>query len=447
MSSTEAQRELLARAASDGVRFVNLQFTDILGAVKSTPIPVARLADSLDKGTWFDGSSIEGFGRICESDMFLVPDLSTYRLLPWTAAERRIARIICDVFTPAGEPFPGDPRNILRRAMAQASALGLSYNTGAELEFYLFRRNGEKVHPVPHDVGGYFDFSPLDMASTIREEIAIALDSMGMEVEMTHHEVGPGQHEIDVRFSDALTCADNTITTRYTVKAIAQAHDLYATFMPKPIFGIPGNGMHTHQSLFDAHGQNAFYDVGDRYHLSPLAYSFLAGQLTHARALSAILSPTVNSYKRLVPGFEAPVYICWGQTNRSALIRIPHTFPGRENSTRAELRSPDSSCSPYLAFAAMLAAGLDGVRRGLVPPEPVEENVYDFDDARLKALNIATLPDCLADALNLLEGDTVLADALGGHAFARFLSVKRSEWEAYRSQVTPWELDRYLEVL
>jgi glutamine synthetase len=285
------------------------------------------------------------------------------------------------------------------------------------------------------------------MASTIREEIAIALDSMGMEVEMTHHEVGPGQHEIDVRFSDALTCADNTITTRYTVKAIAQAHDLYATFMPKPIFGIPGNGMHTHQSLFNSQGNNAFYDAGDRYHLSTLAYHFLAGQLTHAGALSAILSPTVNSYKRLVPGFEAPVYICWGQTNRSALIRIPRTFSGRENSTRAELRSPDSSCSPYLAFAAMLAAGLDGIARGLMPPEPVEENVYDFDDARLKAVRIATLPDCLADALDLLEGDSVLADALGEHTFARFLKVKRSEWEAYRSQVTAWELDRYLEVL
>ena len=324
--------------------------------------------------------------------------------------------------------------------------MGFTYNTGAELELYLHRRNGDKVHPVPHDVGGYFDFS-LDMASTIREDMALALQSMGMEVEMTHHEVGPGQHEMDVRFSDALSCADNSLTVKYTVKAIAQAHDLYATFMPKPIFGIAGNGMHTHQSLFDASGRNVFYDSADSYHLSPLAYSFVAGQLAHARPLSAILSPTVNSYKRLVPGYEAPVYICWGQTNRSALIRIPRTSPGRENSTRAELRSPDPSCNPYLAFAAMLAAGLDGVKRGLRPPDPVEENVYDFDDVKLTQLNIATLPASLEESLNELEGDPLLQKVLGEHTYQRFLEIKRSEWHEYRRQVTQWELDRYLEVL
>lgn len=447
MPLEEAKKELLARATSDGVKFINLQFTDILGIIKSTPIPIGRLADCLEKGTWFDGSSIEGFGRIYESDMYLVPDIDTYRVLPWTPPERRTARIICDVYSPNGAPFEGDPRYILRRAMDKARSMGYIYNAGAELEFYLLRRDGAKVQPVPHDVGSYFDFSPLDMASTIREEIAIALEEMGMEVEMTHHEVGPGQHEIDVRFSDALTCADNTITVKYTVKAIAQAHDLYATFMPKPIFGAPGNGMHTHQSLFDLQGNNLFYDPQDRYHLSPLAYHFIAGQLAHARALAAIVSPTVNSYKRLVPGFEAPVYICWGQINRSALIRIPQIFPGRQNSIRAEFRSPDPSCNPYLAFAAMLAAGLDGIQRSLTPPDPVEEDVYHFDDTRLSQLGIATLPGSLAEALDVLEKDQVIKEALGEHTYRRLLQTKRKEWEDYRCQVTSWELDRYLEVI
>ncbi len=446
MIPPDVQKELLTRVASDGVRFINLQFTDLLGTMKSTPIPIARLPESLEKGTWFDGSSIEGFGRICESDMFLVPDPSTYRVLPFTAPDRRIARVICDVYSPDGELFDGSPRNVLRRVVDRAAAKGYVYNAGAELEFYLFRRNGEKVHPVPHDVGGYFDFS-LDMASEVREDIALALQSMDMEVEMTHHEVGPGQHEVDVRFSDAITCADNSLTVKYTVKAIAAAHDLYATFMPKPIFGIAGNGMHTHQSLFNTQGRNVFHDPADRYKLSPLAYHFVAGQLAHARGLSAILSPTVNSYKRLVPGYEAPVYICWGQTNRSALIRIPRTSPGRETATRAEMRSPDPSCNPYLAFAAMLAAGLDGIDRDLTPPEPVEENVYHFDDQRLAELGIATLPASLEEALVELQKDTVLQEALGEITYRRLVEIKNDEWRQYRAQVTTWELERYLEVL
>jgi glutamine synthetase len=446
MIPPEVQKDLLARVASDGVKFINLQFTDLLGTMKSTPIPISRLPESLEKGTWFDGSSIEGFGRICESDMYLVPDASTYRVLPFTAPDRRIARVICDVYSPDGELFEGSPRNTLRRMTDKAAAMGYTYNTGAELEFYLFRRNGEKVHPVPHDVGGYFDFS-LDMASEVREDIALALQSMEMEVEMTHHEVGPGQHEVDVRFSDAITCADNSLTVKYTVKAIAAAHDLYATFMPKPIFGIAGNGMHTHQSLFDAKGRNVFHDGSDRYKLSPLAYNFIAGQLAHARALSAILSPTVNSYKRLVPGYEAPVYICWGQTNRSALIRIPRTSPGRDSATRAELRSPDPSCNPYLAFAAMLAAGLDGIAKGLTPPDPVEENVYHFDDNRLAELGIATLPASLEEALEELQKDVVLQQALGEITYRRLVEIKTDEWRQYRAQVTTWELERYLEVL
>jgi len=439
--------DIMARIKADGVKFINLQFTDILGVIKSAPIPVGRLTEAIEKGLWFDGSSVEGFGRIYESDMVLHPDLATYSILPWTPQERRVARIICDVHDPDGKPFLGDPRYILKQALAEAVSMGYAFHTGAELEFFLFRKNGEKVAPVPHDVAGYFDFSPRDLAADVREEIALALAQMGMEVEMVHHEVAHGQHEIDVRYSDALSSADNVLTTKYTVKAVAQAHDLYATFMPKPIFGINGSGMHTHQSLFNKQGKNAFHDANDPYHLSKLAYQYIAGQLEHARGMTAIVAPTVNSYKRLVPGYEAPVYICWGQINRSALIRIPRFSPGRESATRAELRYPDPSCNPYLAFACMLKAGLDGVKRGLTPPTPVEENVYHFDDARLAELHIAQLPGSLQEALNLMEQDPLIAQTLGEHTYNRFLETKRQEWDQYRIQVTDWEIERYLEIL
>jgi glutamine synthetase len=447
MSTSPSPQDILARIKADGVKFINLQFTDILGVIKSAPIPVARLAEAMDKGLWFDGSSVEGFGRIYESDMVLFPDLSTYAILPWSLPERRVARIICDVHDPDGEPFTGDPRFILRQAMAEAALLGYTFHTGAELEFFLFRKNGDKVAPVPHDIAGYFDFSPRDLASDVREEIALALAAMGMEVEMVHHEVAHGQHEIDVRYSDALTCADNVMTTKYTIKAIAQAHDLYATFMPKPIFGTAGSGMHTHQSLFDKNGVNAFYAAGDPYRLSKVAYSYIAGQLEHARGMTAIVAPTVNSYKRLVPGYEAPVYICWGQINRSALIRIPRFSPGRESATRAELRYPDTSCNPYLAFACMLRAGLDGMARGLTPPPPVEENVYHFDDARLAELHIGQLPGSLRDALDLMDQDPLIRKTLGDLTYQRFLETKNKEWDQFRIQVTDWEIARYLEIL
>ncbi len=447
MSASASHKDVLDRLAADNIKFVNLQFTDILGIVKSTPIPVARLGEALEKGLWFDGSSVEGFGRIYESDMVLHPDPSTYCVLPWSPPERRVARLICDVYDPDGKPFVGDPRYILKRAVDDCASLGYTFHTGAELEFFLFRKNGERVTPVPHDVGSYFDFSPRDLAAEVREEIALALAAMGMEVEMVHHEVAHGQHEIDVRYADALTSADNVITTKYTVKAVAQAHDLYATFMPKPIFGINGSGMHTHQSLFDAKGQNVFYDRDDKYRLSRLAYQYIAGQLAHARSLAAVVAPTVNSYKRLVPGYEAPVYICWGQINRSALIRIPRYSPGRETATRAELRFPDPSCNPYLAFACMLRAGLDGIRRELTPPPPVEEDVYHFNDARLAELRIDQLPGSLAEALDCMEQDPLIAETLGPHTYPRFLETKRKEWDAYRIQVTDWELQRYLEIL
>jgi glutamine synthetase len=440
-------QELLRQVESDHVKFISLQFTDILGTIKSVTIPAGQLARAIDRGIWFDGSSIEGFARICESDMVLRPDIDTYCVLPWEPLERRRARIICDLYSPDGQPFAGDPRYILRQALAQARDMGYVYNTGAELEFFLFKRNDHPLHPVPHDVGGYFDFSPRDLASSVRGDIVTTLEAMGMEVEMTHHEVATGQHEIDIRFDEALTSADNVITMRYTIKAIAAAHDLYATFMPKPIFGVNGSGMHTHQSLFTPVGENAFFDSNDRYQLSSLAYHFIAGQIAHARALAAVVAPTVNSYKRLTPGYEAPVYVCWARVNRSALIRIPSYLAGNTNSARAELRCPDPSANPYLAFAAMLVAGLDGIRRQLAPPLPVEEDVYHFDDSRLCELNIATLPGTLEEALNALEQDKVIQEALGEHAYRAFMRAKRTEWDEYRIQVTDWELKRYLQAL
>ena len=442
------KQEVLDRVRADNVKFVSLQFTDIVGTIKNVTIPVGRLEEVMEKGVWFDGSSVEGFARIYESDMVLRPDVNTYRLLPWEPQARKVARIICDVHRPDGEPFEGDPRYILKRAIRAAEERGYLYNVGPELEFFLFKMNSEpKMKPVPHDVGGYFDFSPRDLASQVRGDIAVTLESLGMEVEMAHHEVATGQHEIDIRYADALTSADNVMTLRYTVKAVSQTFGLYATFMPKPIFGINGSGMHTNQSLYTLDGENAFFDLSDKYNLTRTAYAFMAGQIKHARALSAIASPTVNSYKRLTPGYEAPVYVCWGQVNRSALIRIPRYSPGREHATRLELRCPDPSCNPYLAFAAMLWAGLDGIERELEPPPPVEENVYDFDDAKLRVLDIATLPSTLREAIDELEKDEVLQQALGEHAYQAFVRAKKAEWDEYRIQVTDWELNRYLETL
>ena len=441
------KNEVLERAMADGVKFVNLQFTDILGTIKSVSIPVERLADVLEKGIWFDGSSIEGFVRICESDMILVPDPNTYQVTPWTTPERKSARFICDVHTPEGAPFEGDPRSILKKMLAEADRLGYVFNCGPEVEFYLFKKEDGKITTAPHDLGGYFDYSPRDMASNVRKDIIIALEAMGMEAEMGHHECGPGQHEIDVRYADALTAADNAITLKYTIKAIAHRHDLYASFMPKPLFGQAGSGMHVHQSIFSKEGKNLFFDEKDKYKLSPLAYNFIAGQLEHAKALTAIVAPTINSYKRLVSGYEAPVYICWAQINRSALIRIPRYAPGREQSTRCELRDPDPSCNPYLAFAVMLAAGLDGIKNGLKPPAPVEEDVYKLEESRLKELKIDMLPFSIKRAVEELGKDEVVKGALGQHTFDRFTKAKLTEFDDYRMQITPWEIEKYLEAL
>ncbi|UCC87035.1 MAG: glutamine synthetase [Anaerolineales bacterium] len=446
MALTTLQKDVLAKAKSDGVKFVNLQFTDIHGIVKSVGIPAHRLEEALEKGVWFDGSSIQGFARIHESDMVLRLDPATYRILPWKSLDRPTARIICDIYRPDGRPFAGDPRYILRRAIAKAQEMGLTYNCGPELEFFLLRKNGERLHPAPHDVAGYFDFSPRDLAAAVRSDIVDVLQALDIEVEMDHHEVATGQHEIDFRYAEALQAADNAITFKYAVKAIAAAYDLYASFMPKPFFGRNGSGMHTHQSLFK-NGTNAFYDPDDEYKLSKTAYSFIAGQLAHARALSAVVAPTVNSYKRLVPGYEAPVYICWARINRAALIRIPNYSEGREQSTRAELRFPDPSCNPYLAFAVMLMAGLDGINQEMKPPAPVEEDVYHFDDAKLVELGIEQLPGSLKEAIDELKADQVLMDALGEHTGSGFVEAKQAEWDEYRIQVSEWELGRYLETL
>jgi glutamine synthetase len=440
-------KDLLFRIEEDQVKFLSLQFTDVTGAVKSLDIPISRVEGAVQEGIWFDGSSVEGFARIQESDMRLMPDMDTYAVLPWSPVDSRRARIFCDIFLPDGSPFMGDPRGTLKRILERIEARGWTFNVGPEPEFFLFRRNGPaSIHPVPHDVGGYFDFSATDEAVRVRTQLMAALGSMGLVVEMGHHEVALGQHEIDFEYADALKAADNILTLKYTVKAIAAQYDLVASFMPKPIFGINGSGMHCHQSLFDANGKNLFFDPGDQYNLSNLAYGFIAGQLHHARAISAIVAPTINSYKRLVPGYEAPVYVGWAQINRSALIRTPIYAPGRENSIRAELRCPDPSANPYLALTVMLAAALDGIENSMSAPDPLNDiNVYHLTREEREQRKIAELPGSLAEALRLLDQDQVLKKALGSSVYENFERAKWAEVEEYRTRVTDWEVERYLE--
>ena len=441
------KQQTLQRAEKEGVRFVNLQFTDVVGMVKSVTIPVHQFEDCIDHGKWFDGSSIEGFARIAESDMYLDPDLSTFAVIPWERGQDTTARVICDVYTPEGEPFPGDPRHVLRRALREAESLGYTFNTGPELEFFLLRLEQDgTVSLNPHDEGGYFDLTT-DLASQVRKEMVNALEALGIVVETSHHEVATGQHEIDFQYDDALRTADNAVTFRYTLKAIARRFGLHATFMPKPIFGINGSGMHTHMSLSDVgSGRNLFGDPNDEYGLSDMAKRFAAGVLAHARGMSAILAPLVNSYKRLVPGYEAPVYVSWARVNRSALIRVPKISAGKPQSARIELRCPDPSCNPYLAFAVMLRAGLEGVKQNLPVPASVEENLYEFDAAMLARHNVQTLPGSLREALDELERDDLVRDTLGPHVYERFVEAKRQEWDEYRMQVSSWEVARYLEI-
>jgi glutamine synthetase len=442
-------QELLSWVKEDKVDFVNMHFTDVMGSVKSVTLPQNQVEEAVTNGVWIDGSSIEGFTRIAESDMFLMPHRATYAVLPWEKNERTgrgTARIICDVFKPNGDPFPGDPREVLRRQLDRLAAMGYGYNTGPELEFFLFRKDGERIDPLPHDRASYFDVST-DLASEVRKDMVNALTQMGITVEQAHHEVAIGQHEIDFRYADALLTADNAITFKFTLKAIAQQHGLHATFMPKPLEGINGSGMHTHQSFYRLSDRtNAFVDEADEYGLSKLARSFIAGQLYHARAMSAVFAPIVNSYRRLVPGFEAPVYISWANTNRSALIRIPAVRPQRRNATRVELRCPDPACNPYLAFAVILAAGLDGIERDLPLPEPVEENLYHFTEEDLKARNVMTLPATLGEAVEEMQKDEVVREALGEHIFSHLVEAQKQEWDAFRKHVTNWERERYLEI-
>lgn len=439
-------KDVLNQVRKDNVKFVLLQFTDIMGIVKSITITAERLEESFEFGTWFDGSSIQGFTRIFESDMYLKPDPNTYAVIPWLDSDDgNTARFICDVYTPDGKPFEGDPRYVLKKAMQEAEDMGFTYYTGPELEFFLFKRGDDgNFEALPHDQGGYFDLST-DLAYNLRRDMNVALSKFGIEIEASHHEVAAGQHEIDFKYSTALKTADNAMTMRFVLKAIAQKHDLHVTFMPKPIAGINGSGMHVHQSLFKG-DDNVFYDENDKYFLSQTAKQFIAGQLKHVKAMISVLSPTVNSYKRLVPGYEAPVYLSWGTTNRSALIRIPRVFKGKIASTRAEIRCPDPTANVYLAFAVLLKSGLDGIKNNIEAPDPVEENLYDYNDSQLAANDIQTLPQSLGDALVELKRDSVVQEALGEHVFEQYVAAKTQEWDEFRLSVSQWELDRYLEV-
>ena len=440
-------KDVMKRIEEDNVKFISFQFTDVNGVVKSVDGPLYQVERALQEGIWFDGSSVEGFARIQESDMHLVIDPDTYAVLPWTPKEMRRARVLCDIYRPNGDPFDGDPRGVLKRRLAKLKEeRNWVYNVGPEPEFFLFLQNGkEDVHPVPHDVGGYFDFSANDEAVQVRTELMGALSEMGLEIEVGHHEVALGQHEIDFRFADALKTADNVLTLKYAVKAIAAQHGLIASFMPKPVYGINGSGMHCHQSIFSQEGKNLFFDDKDPFKLSKIAHQFIAGQLLHARALSAVVAPTVNSYKRLVPGYEAPVYIGWAQVNRSALIRIPQPVSEHPDSVRVELRFPDPSTNPYLAFNAMLGAGLDGIDRDLVCPKPLNQlNVYELSEEARINMGIEMLPGSLYEAMKAFKGDHTLHMALGESLTDAFLKARQSEWDSFRMQVTDWELNRYL---
>jgi glutamine synthetase len=424
-----------------GVETIRLQFTDIQGIVKNVAVPTSRLGKALKSGIAFDGSSIEGFARIQESDMILRPDISTFRLLPWKAKEgANEARFVCDVYTPGGKPFEGDPRYVLRRQLELAKDMGYSMNVGPELEFYLFEKKNGGSATIPHDFGGYFDLGPVDLAEDVRREIVRSLTEMGFTIEASHHEVGNGQHEIDFVYDDALKNADKVVTFKYVTKTIATQMGLRATFMPKPIHGAAGTGMHANVSLFRG-SENAFNDPDTSTGISDLAKNFIGGLLEHAPAITAISNPLINSYKRLVSGFEAPVYISWSGPNRSSLIRIP---AGRGLSTRLEFRSPDTACNPYIAFAAILAAGLDGVKRGIDPGKPTDVNVYDLTPREREDLGIKMLPSNLYEALCALEVDKVIRDALGEHVFSNFMRLGKLEWEAYNTYVHPWEIDRYI---
>jgi glutamine synthetase len=434
--------DVLSRVESEGIEFIRFWFTDILGQIKSFAVGSEELPGALEEGMGFDGSSVTGFNRIEESDMIAMPDPSTFKLLPWRK-DNPVGRMFCNVLTPSREPYEGDPRYVMKRALARAQEMGFDhYYLGPELEFFLFK-DDQSTQVL--DKGGYFDLTTLDVASDFRRDAVRTLRDLGIPVEYTHHEVGPSQHEIDMRYAEGLTMADATMTYRIAVKEVAMQHGCYATFMPKPLFGENGSGMHTHQSLFTG-DRNAFFDPDDQFYLSDVGKSFIAGQLRHARELAALFAPSVNSYKRLVPGYEAPVYVAWSRRNRSALVRVPLYHPGKEQATRAELRCPDPSCNPYLTFAALLQAGLEGIEKGYELPEPIESNLYDLSESERASLGVGQLPETLGESIEEMAKSELVERALGEHIFSRYIDLKRAEWSDYRVQVTPWELERYLAV-
>ncbi len=435
------KEDVFRMVREEDVQFIRMQFTDIFGQLKNVAVTASQIERAVNNEIMLDGSSIEGYVRIQESDQYLWPDLDTFAVLPWRPQYGKVARLICDVHNPDGASFMGDPRNVLKRTLLRAERLGYTFNIGPELEFFLFQTD-ERGRPTTEtsDEAGYFDLGPLDHGESTRREVCLSLEEMGMQIEASHHELAPGQHEIDLKYVDALQAADNIMTFKLAVKTLAQKNGLHATFMPKPVSGTAGSGMHVNMSLF-RNGRNVFFDENAPGQLSELARQFMAGLLAHARGFCALTNPLVNSYKRLLTGYEAPCYLAWSSSNRSSLIRIPAP---RGQGTRVELRNPDPACNPYLVFAACLAAGLDGIEHGLTPPPEVTENIYAMSDADRAARNIANLPVNLAGALCTLEGDPVITEALGEHVTRQYTEGKRREWEEYRAQVSQWELSRYL---
>jgi len=441
--SSEKVQKILEQAERERVKFLRLQFSDILGTIKNVEVPDSQFADALNGLVMFDGSSIEGFVRIEESDMVLKPDLDTFRVFPWAdASGEKVARIICDIANPDGSPFPGCPRTTLKKVIAQAAAEGWVMNAGPEAEFFLFQKKDGAPTTQTHDRAGYFDLTPVDQGEDVRREIVLALQAMGFQVEAAHHEVAPGQHEIDFRYDDVLTTADSVSTFRFVVKHVATRNGVHATFMPKPIYGINGSGMHTHQSLF-SNGTNLFYDERGQWQLSELCLHYIGGLLRHAKGFCAITNPLVNSYKRLVPGYEAPTNIAWSERNRSPLVRVP---AARGVATRVELRMPDPAANPYLALAVMLRAGLDGIEKKMDPGPPVNKNIYKMSHRERRHLRIDELPGNLSEALDAMEKDDLVLETLGDHIVRHFVEAKRNEWFEYIKHVSPWEVDRYLGV-
>ena len=440
----DRQQEYVLRTVEErDIRFVRLWFTDILGMLKSVSVTSSELESAFNEGIGFDGSAVDGFARVQESDMLAIPDASTFQVLPWRGENAPVGRMFCDIRTPQGEPFAADPRHVLRRNLAKAGDMGFSFYVHPEMEFFLFKGPDD---PTPLDNGGYFDQTPMDVQQDFRREAIQTLEAMGISVEYSHHEVAPSQHEIDLRYADALTMADNLMTYRLVIKEVAMARGVYATFMPKPLAAHWGSAMHTHVSLFDG-DTNAFFDANDPSHLSETAKQFMAGVLFHAREICAVCCQWVNSYKRLVPGFEAPVFVSWGRHNRSSVLRVPMYKPNKQASTRVEFRAPDPACNPYLAFAVILAAGLRGIEKGYELPPEAEDNIYEMTDAERRAAGIGSLPRNLDEALHVMEDSELVAEALGEHVFEFFLRNKRVEWDEYRSQVTPFEIAKYLPTL